>query len=164
MSFPEPSLANHYLAAHTELLRLSFRHWTGQELADWALDPVEAARRLYHAPFALLSHDTRVDPVFNYANLCAQTLFEMDWATFTQLPSRLSAEAPIRSERQRLLDIVARQGYIDDYQGIRISRGGRRFSIEQSMVWNVIDPSGRLHGQAARLDQWRFLEGVRGEG
>ncbi len=159
MRIQQPSPANDFLADHIELLRSSFRHWTGRELIAPDLEPAEAARQLYLAPFALLSHDTQADPVFNYANLCAQKLFEMDWSTFTQLPSRLSAEAPVRGERERLLETVARQGYIEDYQGIRISRGGRRFKIDQALIWNVIDHTGQFHGQAAKLVRWTFIDG-----
>ncbi len=157
MILPKPAPGNDFLSRHVELLCFSFRHWTGEALVPQDLPPAEAARWLYHAPFALLSHDTRADPVFNYANLCAQDLFEMDWATFTRLPSRLSAEAPVREKRQSLLETVARQGYIDDYRGIRISQSGRRFKIEGARIWNVIDQSGRLLGQAAKLDRWTFL-------
>lgn len=157
MSFPEPSPNNDFLVEHSERLRSSYRRWTGRDLVDPALDPVAAARYLYHAPFVLLSHDTRDDPLFNYANLTAQCLFEMDWATITRLPSRLSAEALVWEERRRLLERVSRYGYIDDYQGVRITRSGRRFLIEGAMVWNVTDEQGVYHGQAARFERWRFL-------
>lgn len=55
----------------------------------------------------------------------------------------------MREERQILLDRVSASGFIDDYAGIRISATGRRFRIERAVVWNLIDPEGRIHGQAA---------------
>ncbi|BCX81051.1 hypothetical protein MIT9_P0629 [Methylomarinovum caldicuralii] len=158
MSLTPPSPANAWLAEHTERLRRSFRHWTGRDLVDPALDPVAAARRLYRAPFALVSHDDQADPRFDYANLTAQRLFERRWEEFVGLPSRLSAEAPLREERRRLLEQVSRHGYIGDYHGVRISRSGRRFLIEQATVWNVLDAQGRLIGQAACFSRWRWLE------
>ena len=94
---------------------------------------------------------------FNYGNAAALRLFEMTWAEFTALPSRLSAEPTHRDERARLLDTVARQGFIDDYRGIRISKSGARFTIEQATVWNVIDDSGTLVGQAATFSAWTPL-------
>lgn len=157
MTWPAPSAANDWLAAHTERLRHSFRRWTGRDLVDPALEPVAAARWLYQAPFALVSHDDQADPRFNYANLTAQRLFERSWEVFVGLPSRLSAEAPLREERQRLLDQVARHGYIDDYRGVRISRSGRRFRIERATVWNVTAADGRLIGQAACFSRWHWL-------
>jgi hypothetical protein len=100
------------------------------------------AARLYAAPFVVLAHGTEPDPLFNYANLAAQRLFERDWDEFIGLPSRLSAEAPVRSERERLLARVTTHGYIDDYSGIRISKSGHRFRILRATVWNVSDSSG----------------------
>lgn len=148
---PEPSPENRYLKDHIEQLCQSYRRLTGRELAPPELPPEEAARWLYlEAPFPLLSHDTRSEPHFNYANRAAQKLFEMDWETFVKTPSRLSAEPLHQKERQRLLEAVAREGYIDHYRGIRISRSGRRFWIEAT-VWNLTDSEGRFLGQAAKI-------------
>lgn len=68
------------------------------------------------------------------------------------MPSRLSAEAPLREERQALLERVSRRGFIDDYAGIRISARGTRFRIENAVVWNLIDAAGVRHGQAAMFE------------
>jgi len=81
----------------------------------------------------------------------------MDWAAFTKLPSRLSAEAPIRAERDALLQRVTEHGYIDDYSGVRISSSGKRFLIEQATVWNLMDGEGAYCGQAAMFGVWRML-------
>jgi hypothetical protein len=112
------------------------------------------AARLYAATFVMLAHGTELDPLFNYANLAAQHLFELSWDEFIGLPSRLSAEAPERSERERLLARVTTQGFIDDYSGIRISRTGHRFRIQRATVWNVSDTSGTPIGQAATFSDW----------
>ncbi len=111
----------------------------------------------HHAPFAVLAHDTAADPVFTYANKTAQARFGYAWDTFVALPSRLSAEAPDRAERQRLLDAVARDGFIADYRGIRVARSGRRFLIEQATVWQLVDAAGTWHGQAATFSSWTDL-------
>ena len=108
------------------------------------------ARWLYQeAPFCVLAHDTKADPIFIYANGAAQIRFEYDWDEITRLPSRLSAEAPNQIERQRLLDSVTRTGFISNYRGLRIAKSGRRFWIENATVWQLIDETGTLHGQAA---------------
>ncbi len=158
MSFPEPSPANGFLTEHIQRLTMSYRRWTGGELVDPALDPVAAARWLYRAPFALLSHDTQQDPVFNYANLTAQRLFGMDWESFIRLPSRLSAEPLAQAERQRLLEKVTVKGYLVGYCGVRIARNGRRFRIEGATVWNVYDENNAFYGQAARIERWHYLD------
>ena len=47
---------------------------------------------------------------------------------------------------------------MDDYSGIRISKTGRRFRIEQAIVWNLTDGVGNQLGQAATFDRWTPLE------
>ena len=130
---------------------------TGRLLAEPGLTPVAAARHIFHAPFVVLSHNTESDPVLNYANLAALTLFELDWDTLIRTPSRLTAEASLREERERLLQQVSDRGYIDDYSGIRVSHKGNRFRIEQATVWNLQDEQGQHTGQAAMFSQWKFL-------
>jgi len=132
------------------LIAESFQRLTGQKLIDSDGD-------LWTAPRAILAHGTEPDPVFFYGNALALSLFEMTPEQFAQLPSRLSAEPVHRDERARLLDRVTRDGYIDDYAGIRVSATGRRFRIEQAVVWNVIDAEGTIHGQAATFDRWTML-------
>jgi len=69
------------------------------------------------APFVVVAHGTDQDPKFIYANKAAQKCFEYSWEEFMSLPSRLSAEAPDRAERQSLLDEVARNGFLSGYRG-----------------------------------------------
>jgi hypothetical protein len=57
-----------------------------------------------------------------------------------------------------LLDTVTRQGYIDDYRGVRISRTGRRFLIDTATVWTVLDERGAPYGQAATFSAWKYLD------
>ena len=155
--FPRPEQTNDYLVDHVNLLRLSLRRWTGRDLVASELSPEAGARAVFFAPFAVVSHTTDPDPVFNYANATALELFEMAWATFTALPSRLSAEAVARAERARLLARVTRDGYIDDYSGVRIAHSGKRFLIEEATVWNLEDESGSYRGQAAMFRRWHTL-------
>ena len=129
-----------------DLLTGSYSRLVGKELVR----PGQDASWLYQlAPFALLAHNTDPDPRFIYANRTAQACFEYSWEEFIQLPSRLSAEAPDRFERQRQLDEVARKGYVSDYRGVRITRSGRRFWIENAVIWQLLDADGKSHGQAA---------------
>lgn len=136
------------------MLIASYRHLTGRDLVEAGGSPAAAAQRLYEAPFAVVSHDTAPDPLFNYANRRALALFEMPWEGFIGMPSRLSAEAPQREERERLLERVKKTGFIDDYRGVRITGKGRRFLIQGATVWNLYDAAGNYRGQAARFDRW----------
>jgi hypothetical protein len=142
---------------HVQLLLDSFARWLGRELISRQGTAEEQAERLYHAPVVVVSHGTEADPVLNYGNAAALALWEMDLATLTRTPSRLTAEPVHRDERARLLARTARDGCVDDYSGIRISSTGRRFRIEQAIVWNLVDARGGYHGQAATFDRWTPL-------
>jgi hypothetical protein len=154
----EPSETNNFLAAHANRLIASLHRWTGRDLVDRSLPPAERARRLFHAPFVVLSHDQSPDPLLNYANLAGLGLFELAWEELIRLPSRQTAEPVHREERTRLLETVTRQGYIDDYRGIRISRTGRHFRIERATVWNLLDENDASSGQAATFSEWQYLD------
>ena len=143
--------------AHTQLLARSFSKWTGHDLLPGLFNPAGLARNIFHAPFALVSHGTEADPVLNYGNQTALALWEMSWEELTRTPSRLTAEAPNRAERARLLAQVTERGFIDDYSGVRISRTGRRFRIVRAMVWNLVTAAGVPCGQAAMFHEWDFL-------
>lgn len=138
-------------AARIALIADSFARLLGRPLADPDADPVCA---LWQAPAVIVAHGTEPDPRFFFANRAALVRFEATPEQFLGMPSRFSAEAPLREERQALLDRVACDGFIADYAGVRISARGRRFRIEQATVWNLIDPAGAVHGQAACFDQW----------
>lgn len=118
----------------------------GRTLVTGCADVVAA---LWSAPLAIVAHGVERDPRFFFGNAAALAAFETDVEAFAGMPSRLSAEAPLRGERQALLDRVAAQGFIDDYAGVRISARGRRFRIGPATVWNLIDNQGQAHGQAA---------------
>lgn len=134
-----------------KLLTDSYARTVGKPLVTGTQDQVWLYRE---APFALLAHNTAADPVFVYANITAQRCFEYSWDKFITLPSRLSAEAPNREERQRLLDAVARNGFINNYRGLRIAGSGRRFWIEGGVVWQLNDSAGQHVGQAALFTSW----------
>lgn len=136
------------------LIAESFARLTGRPLVAAGNSVGEA---LWAAPAVIVAHGTEPDPLFFYGNRLALAVFEMDPAAFVQMPSRLSAEALLREERARLLERVARAGFIDDYAGVRISATGQRFRIEQAVVWNLVDAQGTCHGQAATFDRWTPL-------
>jgi PAS domain-containing protein len=142
------------LARHTRLLCDSYRHWTGMRLIAHDPDTHEGVEELLEAPFAVASHNTQDDPVFNYANNAALKLFGMEREEILGLPSRFSAELVAQEERASLLERVTRNGYVNDYSGVRIAKSGLRFLIRNAVVWNVIDEQGNYHGQAALIRDW----------
>jgi hypothetical protein len=143
--------------AQTQIIARSLRHFTRRELLAGSFSPTALSEKVFHAPFVLVSHGTEADPILNYGNQSALTLWEMSWDELTRTPSRLTAETPNREERARLLAAVTARGFIDDYSGIRISKTGRRFRIAQAVVWNLLSENGRPCGQAAMFSHWEFL-------
>ena len=140
--------------AYAALLLKSYRSLTGRDLLPPAASIEAAAEALFNAPFVVLSHEASHDPVFVYANRAALARFSMSLNEIIGLPSRYSAEPVARDERQRLLDRVTAQGYIDDYRGVRIAKNGKRFEVRNATVWNVIDECGTIVGQAAAFSEW----------
>lgn len=149
-----------FLDQHAVLLITSFKRLTGGELLPGIKYEEGIGRLLYEAPFALVSHDTADVPVFNYANLTAQRLFEMDWERITGIPSRESAVATDRSAREKLMAQVARDGFMQGYTGMRVSASGKRFRIEDTTIWNLVDAYGHYHGQAAKINRWSFPDNM----
>ncbi|VVB93823.1 MEKHLA domain protein [uncultured archaeon] len=150
---PEDTL----IIEHVQRLLESYMHWTGRDLIPAGISPEESARVLFYQPFVVLSHGTQEDPILNYGNQAALALWEMTWEEFTSMPSSLTAEPVNRAERARILSQVTSNGYVDDYRGVRISKSGRRFLVEQATVWNILDTNGRYVGQAAAFDHWTYL-------
>jgi hypothetical protein len=152
-----PSDKNNFLDRHICMLNDSYQKLLGHNLIDGTQASASLAKTLFYAPFAVVSHDTAEDPVFNYANLKALELFGFSWEEFIALPSRLSAEPIHRDERGKLLKEVSNNGFISDYSGVRVSKTGRRFLISNAVVWNLYDSNGSYAGQSARFDEWHFL-------
>jgi hypothetical protein len=148
---------------HTRHLLRSFQHWTGESLLpgvdDAALDrdALILTQQLFEAPFVVVSHGIEADPIFNYGNQQALELWELDWATFTQLPSRQSVEPTASLDREQLLAEAKANGMIRNYRGIRRSRSGRRFWINDVILWEVFDDQSIRRGQAAKFATWTFL-------
>lgn len=140
-------------AAASTLYRLladSYARWLGQPLVDPALTDEQAARWLYaEAPFGLLAHDTRTDPLFIYGNIAAQRCFEYSWDELLLLPSRLSARPQQVEDRKQFLEQVGKQGFATGYRGLRVSKSARSFWINDGTVWQLVDQTGALRGQAA---------------
>ncbi|WAT17904.1 MEKHLA domain-containing protein [Aurantiacibacter sp. MUD11] len=129
----------------------SFKRLTGNSLAD-------DANGLWHAPGAIVAHDTSDDPEFFFANACALTLFKMDIEDFLGMPSQKSAEPAEREERAAMLAKLEADDVVEGYCGVRVAADGSRFKIIDAVVWNIRDEDGRLLGQAAWFEDMDFLD------
>ena len=140
-----------------QILVTSYQQLLGKQLVDNTNSPEELSKALFYAPFAVVSHGTQADPIFNYGNQTALQLWSISWNELIQTPSRLSAEPVNRATRATMLKQAATKGYIDNYEGIRISTTGKRFSIKQAIIWNLTDREGQKCGQAATFSNWLWL-------
>jgi len=141
----------------SQIILDSFAKLMGRELIDRSGSQEEQSQRLFEAPFVVVSHNTADDPILNYGNKAALNLWEANLETLLQMPSRKTAEPVHRDERAELLRRVTENGFIDDYQGIRISATGKRFQIDQAIVWNLTDADDNPAGQAATFSEWEML-------
>ncbi|WP_110988414.1 MEKHLA domain-containing protein [Acaryochloris thomasi] len=142
---------------HSQRLAHSFHHWTGGQLVP-AAEATAMAHQMFVAPFVLLSHGLEADPILNYGNQAALDLWQTDWEQLTRMPSRLTAEPTERQARAQQLTQATAAGCIENYRGIRITRTGRRFLIENATIWDVLDEAGDRCGQAAKFSDWMWLE------
>lgn len=129
----------------------SYHRLTGTELAA---DPDD----LWHAPIAVLAHNCEDPPTFIYANATALSLFGYTAAKLIGMPSHRSAEPEERKERAAMLAQLEAEDIVTGYSGIRVAGNGTRFRIVDAEIWNVRDRSGTLHGQAARIEDFDFLD------
>lgn len=136
---------------HARLLTGSFKALLGREILPGSLprDPTALAQALYHAPQIILSHDTSDDPRLTYANKAAQALWEMSWGDLIGLPSRKTAEPKHRGQRSEMFDDMRRKGFTENYEGVRISATGKRFMIQNAIIWTLYDENGVKCGEAA---------------
>jgi len=153
----QPEWATPAMLTWCQYLLDSYVFWLKKELIYRNGTLYDQAERLFNSPFVVASHDQQADPVLNYGNRTALNLWEMDWEQFTKTPSRLTAEPINREERTRMLAQAKKQGYISDYHGIRISSTGKRFSVEQAIIWTIQKPDGVVLGQGATFSAWQFI-------
>ncbi|HET7541474.1 MAG TPA: MEKHLA domain-containing protein [Polyangiaceae bacterium] len=150
MTNPPP--ATDELRRRLQVLVSSHQRLTGRALID-ARD-ADLWQACWAAPRVIVAHGLEADPIFFYGNALALRLFELDFEAFTRLPSRYSAEPLLREKREAALARVREHGFIDDYSGVRISSSGKRFRIEQTVIWDLLDEHGERHGQAASFARW----------
>ena len=56
-----------------------------------------------------------------------------------------------------MLEQARMRGFIDTYRGVRITGTGRRFMVDNALIWNVLDEDLQRIGQAATFSQWTWL-------
>jgi len=141
--------------ARATLILDSHRRLLGRELCARSGDAAEDARRLFHLPLAVLAHDTSPQPLLDWANLAAARAFDATPESLLGRPSADTAPADAIDERRALFDVLARQGFVTGYSGVRVSLTGRRFVIDDVTVLEVTDAAGQPAGHAAVIGATR---------
>ncbi|MFD2205321.1 MEKHLA domain-containing protein [Kiloniella antarctica] len=153
---------NNFQEQHAKRLVQSFKFVTGRDLLEpfqsMAQEGLSLGERLFESPFVVVSHSGGSDPKLNYGNQVALDLWQMTWDSFVGTPSRLTAESEFREGRAAMLEQARIKGFIDDYEGIRVSSTGRRFMIKNAVIWAVPAIGSEPDGQAATFSNWNFLE------
>ena len=145
------------IIAWSQIILNSYKNLLGLELIERNGDELTQAKNLFYAPFVVYSHNTDADPLYNYGNEQGLKLWEMDWQELIQTPSRTTTQPSFREEREQFLAQTSKKGYITNYQGIRISKKGTKYQIDNVTVWNLRDNQGQYCGQAATFSQWKII-------
>jgi hypothetical protein len=131
------------------IIAASYLRLTGEFLASGPL---------WTAPVAVVAHGTEASPRFFYANRLALDLFRMSADQFVGMESRLSAGPADRAERATMLAQLNAANVVRGYRGVRVAGDGTRFTIENAVIWNLLDERGQHHGQAAAFATWHLLD------
>jgi len=153
-----PSAADEtFIIKQSLMIADCYKHWTGRHLIPPGLSDEETAQAIFKAPFVVASTNHEAEPILNYGNRTALTLWELSWEAFTQTPGKHTAEAPEREQREKFLNQVKQHGFVNDYRGVRVTSTGKRFEIYRATVWNLLDENGMFSGQAVMFKEWTFL-------
>ena len=114
-------------------------------------------QELFACGFPVLAHDGGPEPKLTYANAAALGLWDAPWDDLVRLPSRLTAPTTEQAERSLALNKAKSEDAIEGYSGIRISRQGRRFMIQNARIWTLWDQHQYACGQAASFSNWWWI-------
>ncbi len=116
-----------------------------------------SCQELFACGFPVLAHDGGPEPKLTYANAAALGLWDAPWDELVGLPSRLTAPTAEQAERSLALNKAKSEDAIEGYSGIRISRKGRRFMIQNARIWTLWDEQQHACGQAASFSNWWWM-------
>jgi predicted DNA-binding protein (UPF0251 family) len=142
---------------HVKLLLDSFKKFVNRDLIERTGDAEDDFRIINNSSIIVASHNGAEDPILNFGNQAALNLWELEWDEFVKVPSRKTAELDLREKREEMLKIAEKNGFFDNYEGVRISATGKRFMIKKAIIWNVINEAGEKVGQAATFNDITFL-------
>ena len=108
----------------------------------------DLAIKIYFAPFIVASIDNNENPKYNYLNFCAQKAFEINRDNFFNYNYTDSIPEKLLSTSQGFINNLKTSKKLTDYNGMRISKNGNTFRLNNSYVWLINDNAGDYKGVA----------------
>ena len=143
---------------HVHNVLRSYYNLLGHKFENLNLEEPTLGEVILHSEWVVISHGNGPDPLFNYGNKKALSLFEVTLNELKKIRSRNSAEITFQSDREVFMQQVRDKGFATGYSGVRISATGKRFEIKNVTVWNVTDEKGDPAGQAACFKDWDYID------
>lgn len=147
--------ADRRFVARATVILDSFRRSVGRDLVARSGDPADDANRLFELPQAVLAHDASTQPLLDWVNAAAAAAFDATPEILIGRPSSATAPPDATADRRQLFEILARRGFVTGYSGVRISLTGRRFIIDDVIVFALADAAGHPAGHAAVIGSTR---------
>jgi hypothetical protein len=139
----------------------SLQQATGKTLYEEISDPsIQTSAGLHNNErYAVLSHGTQDDPIYNYFNRAALLTFQYPEDEVYSIPSRYSAPAgPSREEREQLMKRSVQDVWQRYPKAVRQGKNGDIFQLTNVLLWNVYDDDGNRVGQAALFDRDKIIQ------
>ncbi|WP_310481033.1 MEKHLA domain-containing protein [Chamaesiphon sp. VAR_48_metabat_403] len=145
-----PAPENNYHQEHVVIMLKNLHRWTGCDLIqEYGFSLAKLGQQVFEADFYILSHDNTTDPILTYGNQRVLDLWEVSWAELTTMHSSTTAKLVDRSARAAMMERVKIHNYLDNYNGIRVSKTGTEFQIVDGTIWNLFIDKVDFYGQAA---------------
>lgn len=105
-------------------------------------DPVDLVLKLYHAPFIVFSVDNSETPKYNYLNYRAQQAFEINRNNLNNFYLKDSVPEQLQNNLLGFTKHIRETGKFSNYNGVRMSRGGNQFRLNNAYVWSLLSSDG----------------------
>lgn len=115
------------------------------------LDAQDLAIKLHHAPYPLFAYDGNDNPKYTYMNLAAQRLFKVEQHEVKHLHVTETTEELLRKNLLNFIQEVKSKKRYLSYSGLRITKNGERFRLENAYLWVIYDDHKQYIGQGCMV-------------
>lgn len=111
-------------------------------------DSVDLSLKLYHAPFLVFSIDSLETPKYNYLNYRAQQTFEINRQNLNDFYLKDSVPEQLHNNLLGFTKHICETGKFANYNGVRMSKSGNQFRLNNAYVWSLLASDGTYKGVA----------------